>query len=127
MRRVVFVTVVLMALVGVASACARPGTPASPPAPSDRAPAPSDRAATYTAMLLRFIDHKAEGAGTGEIPPAVYVLDTTRADAGAPTSGKQPAEDPRPPRGRLKISTSVHMLGVGSAPTGTTYQQLCGS
>ena len=35
MRRVVFVTVVLMALVAGASACARPGTPASPPAPSD--------------------------------------------------------------------------------------------
>ena len=107
MRRVVFVTVVLMALVGAATGCARPGTPASPPAPSDSAPAPSDRAAIYTAMLLRFINHGAEGAGTGEIPPAVYVLDTAKSGAGAASYDTREATYPIAPADQAAITAAI--------------------
>lgn len=60
MRRVVFVTVILLGLAGVAVGCTRaPDGLALDPAQ------PTDRAQIYPAMLARFVAHHGEGVGSG--------------------------------------------------------------
>jgi len=80
MRRVVFVTVILVGLLGAAGGCGHPAPSVAEPATTKAAP-PSDRAQIYAAMLLKFIAHNAEGVGAGP-PTAVFVLDQAQSDAG---------------------------------------------
>ena len=95
MRRVVFVTVILVGLVGAAGGCGHPTPSVAAPGTTKAAPA-SDRAQIYAAMLLKFIAHNAEGVGAGP-PTAVFVLDEAHSDAGPDQAMKgEPARYPIP-------------------------------
>jgi hypothetical protein len=116
MRRVVFVTVLALALVDGAAGCCRPAADIAAPSASSAAATapPSERAAIYSAMLLYFLNHGAGGVGAGPLPPA-YVLDVAQGDAGVPTSGRQPATDPITPEDQAAILAALRDPGTGYA------------
>jgi hypothetical protein len=131
MRRVVFVTVILVGLLGAAGGCARPAP--SPAAPGTLAPTtptapPSDRAQIYAAVLLGFLARHAASIG-GAAPTALYVLDEAHSDAGPdqamhgePARSPIPAEDQAAVlalmRGKSGIPVSFVAPGAAPIPSG---------
>jgi hypothetical protein len=112
MRRVVFVTVIVLGLLGAAAGCARASTGPPTPPPSSPAP-PTDRAQIYAAMLRRFVAGSGEGVGAGP-PTAVYVLDVAASDAGPYRNmAGQPATYPIP------VADQVAILAVMRGASGT--------
>ena len=108
MRRVVFVTVILVGLLGAAGGCARPApSVAAKETTTASTPPPSDRAQIYAAVLLGFLARHAASIG-GAPPTALFVLDEAHSDAGPDQAMHgEPARSPIPAEDQAAILALV--------------------